>query len=482
MKKIVESSFVIILLLPLLFTNIKSSHDWGDDFAQYIHQAKNLISGVSQNETGYIFNDQLSIIGPKAYPVGFPILIAPVIYKFAINYTALNIYLSCYLLLSCFVGFLFLKKYFSIPTAIITTLIIAYNPTTLIFKTEILSDIPFWFFSTLILFLALQKPTATFAIFIGLLLGFSMHIRSVTFILLVSIVVNLVFYLIRNKPERNVILKHIFLLVSCYLLMYFSIKFLVPANSNYPKLFIDKDYFSTAINHFSYQLEEIHRFFRNYEIKDYYFILCLTASALITFAGIGFLYNLKKGINKLLTIYISLYIITLSVYAHGDNGVRMLFPLFFVIFYYAIVGLKKSFHAIELHVFFMPYIIGFFVLFSYTETWQRISEHEKDVYNGPETEFVKKMFSYIKNNIPVKAVVAFEKPRAFSLCTNRSSICLANEINESELLNQVNRYMVSYIATCESITSAGRIKLLEENKLLFRKIYDNGQCKIYQCL
>lgn len=67
----------LVLFLPLLFIGTHTSHDWGDDFAQYIHQAGNIVHGIPQSETGYVYN-QLNYIGPQAYPVGFPLLLAPV--------------------------------------------------------------------------------------------------------------------------------------------------------------------------------------------------------------------------------------------------------------------------------------------------------------------------------------------------------------------------------------------------------------------
>ena len=69
--------FIGLLCLPVLFINIKDTHDWGDDPAQYIHQAKNIVDGKPQSETGYIFNED-NFLDPKAYPVGFPLLLAPV--------------------------------------------------------------------------------------------------------------------------------------------------------------------------------------------------------------------------------------------------------------------------------------------------------------------------------------------------------------------------------------------------------------------
>ena len=73
------------LFMPLLLINVKSSHDWGGDFAQYINQAKCIVEGKSQNETGYIFNEQNPFIGPPSYPVGFPMLLTPVYCLFGNN-------------------------------------------------------------------------------------------------------------------------------------------------------------------------------------------------------------------------------------------------------------------------------------------------------------------------------------------------------------------------------------------------------------
>ncbi len=156
MKKIIEYGLVILCLIPLFSINIKTSHDWGDDFAQYLHQAKNINEGVSQNETGYIFNENC-FTGPQAYPVGFPLLLSPVIKMHGLDFYALNIYQTLFLALSCFLGFMIIRNYFSFFAAFFTSLIIAYNPVFLNFKTEIISDLPFTFFSMLCVFIMTKK-------------------------------------------------------------------------------------------------------------------------------------------------------------------------------------------------------------------------------------------------------------------------------------------------------------------------------------
>ena len=82
-----------ILFLPLLFLGTRTSHDWGDDFAQYIHQAANIVKGIPQSETGFIYSQQ-NYIGPQAYPVGFPLLLAPVYALAGNNITAFTTFIS----------------------------------------------------------------------------------------------------------------------------------------------------------------------------------------------------------------------------------------------------------------------------------------------------------------------------------------------------------------------------------------------------
>ena len=67
-----------IMLIPLFFINVRSSHDWGGDFAMYILQTKNITEAVPQSELPYIYNPDNAVLCPPAYPIGFPLLLSPV--------------------------------------------------------------------------------------------------------------------------------------------------------------------------------------------------------------------------------------------------------------------------------------------------------------------------------------------------------------------------------------------------------------------
>src|SRR5690348_3895611 len=100
--------FVSLLCVPLFFINVRDWSDWGDDFAQYIHQADNILSGKPQNETGYIFNENFPTYSPKVYPPGFPILLTPVIAIKGNSIFHLNLYITVFLFLFALLLFHFL--------------------------------------------------------------------------------------------------------------------------------------------------------------------------------------------------------------------------------------------------------------------------------------------------------------------------------------------------------------------------------------
>src|SRR5580704_2440608 len=80
--KIIMSALVVLFFIINTYT-IKDGHNWGDDFAQYIQHAINLIehkpyaSGISYD---------LRI----ACPPGFPFLLTSVIYWFGVNFKILK--------------------------------------------------------------------------------------------------------------------------------------------------------------------------------------------------------------------------------------------------------------------------------------------------------------------------------------------------------------------------------------------------------
>ena len=130
-------------------------HDWGDDFALYIHQAKGLVDGnvgevIAQNRYA-LANSGWSSFSPIAYPWGFPLLIAPIVALWGVNYAKLKVFV-----ILTFLGYLFclyrlvLRRAGVVPAALIVALVGA-SVTYVGWTASVLSDYPFLFFSTLTL-------------------------------------------------------------------------------------------------------------------------------------------------------------------------------------------------------------------------------------------------------------------------------------------------------------------------------------------
>ena len=191
MKLFLKHTAVIVCLLPLLFLNIKSSHDWGDDFAQYLLEAKNISGGDPINKSGFVENANY-ILGPNCYPPGLPLIIALT----SSDISWLNILMSFFLLCIGYFSFLLLNKWFHFSPALILSLVIVYNPLCLSFKNEVLSDLPFAALVMLFFVLYLSDIKKKWMLILcGLVLAYAVNTRYVGWILFLALLAEIGFKL-----------------------------------------------------------------------------------------------------------------------------------------------------------------------------------------------------------------------------------------------------------------------------------------------
>ena len=133
--------FRSLFTLAIFFNlwTLKDGHNWGDDFAQYIINARNIIehkpyaSGVTLDNT-------------VIYPPGLPLLLAPVLKVFGLNFKILKLLNILFWYLSIIpLYFLFLKiegRRFALMAAVF----LAFSSFFFVYKQNVLSDIPFFLF------------------------------------------------------------------------------------------------------------------------------------------------------------------------------------------------------------------------------------------------------------------------------------------------------------------------------------------------
>jgi 4-amino-4-deoxy-L-arabinose transferase-like glycosyltransferase len=463
-QKFFYSGYFILLLLciPLLFINIKSSHDWGDDFASYIHQAKNICQGIPQSQNGYVVNQVSPGLGPPAYPIGFPLLLSPVYYFFGNSIHAFDLFLSVLLLLSALLMYRFFKFHFRAITSIFLVLIIVYNPWVLNFKMEVMAEIPFTFFLLCILILYhFNKKEKSYLSYlaIGFLGGFLMSIRAAgsVFVMAVGVELALAFLNFWRKKitidalKKSAIQKLLLIFTAVFVYLLLNVwLFRIPSSGFlfYASVMTFNAFGQLIRDHLSYNFQVFQNFFAT-ENQDWQFLPLFTQAAMLTFAVIGFI---KKIFQKFdfVDLVVLLYCISILVYPFGNAGFRFLLPISAILLYYAVLAFKDikiNFTLIKRK--FVIILLGLLVLIQYKVAIENIIKHQNDILWGPQETSAAEAFSYIKNNIPQNALIDFVKPRALSLYAERNSYHMQIDQSMQNIKDNINIANISYLLYCE---------------------------------
>ena len=130
---------------------LRQGEAWGDDFAMYVMQARNIASGDWSPPSGYVYNPHLPRVGPPAYPPLFPLTLSPLYRIWGLNFTPMKIEVILFFLAGLYAAFEFLARRTAFPYAAGIVMLLGLSPYFWDFKETVVSDLPFFFFSFLTL-------------------------------------------------------------------------------------------------------------------------------------------------------------------------------------------------------------------------------------------------------------------------------------------------------------------------------------------
>ena len=137
----------LILAIALFYAlTIRQGHEWGDDFAMYIHHAENIAAQRPYAATGYIYNPNEASYGPIAYPPMFPSLLAPLVKLYGRNLAAMKMEEVIFFTLALLSIYGYYRRDLPWPYLFALVALIGLNPSFWEAKDSITSDIPFLFF------------------------------------------------------------------------------------------------------------------------------------------------------------------------------------------------------------------------------------------------------------------------------------------------------------------------------------------------
>jgi 4-amino-4-deoxy-L-arabinose transferase-like glycosyltransferase len=425
------NGMLLILIVSSLIigaATLTRGHEWGDDFASYIMQARSILNGATEEfieHNSFTILESSNQIGPVAYPWGYPLILSPVyavkgISPLALKLPGLFFYAGFLICL-----YLLMNDRLRQTESLLIVSLFAFNPLLIRFLDQILSDIPFLFFSTLALLLMANEKEHTTSdyILLGCVIGLAFFIRTTGILLLVSFFAIESFKAWSRRRDTEAIkenARNVLIVGSTFGLLWIAYALLFPGGG--------ESYFA---QYQDFQIQTALGFsYRYFQVLSLFFgedaIWKTLYSILFIFFLIGVWKRRKE--DKLFLVFLLLWMFVLITWPSWQ-GPRFIFPLLPLFIYFIFQGMKSVVGRLPekhartgqwLFYGFWSLIIGIFLITSCTNAYANL-QNDRTI-NGPFDPYSKEVYKYIQEETPSDSIIIFFKPRAMRLMTNSDTI------------------------------------------------------------
>ncbi|MEO8354928.1 MAG: glycosyltransferase family 39 protein [Chloroflexota bacterium] len=419
---------LIILNLVIGASTLTRGHEWGDDFASYIMQAGSILSGTTHEfveHNSFTIYKSSTQIGPVAYPWGYPLILTPIYAIKGISPLALKLpglffyggFLACLYLL--------LNNRLTQSESLLGVSLFAFNPMLIRFLDQILSDIPFLFFSTLALLLMMNEKKYRLSeyILLGCVIACAFFIRTTGILLLASYFALKFSRAWSDRRDHESIRKNAwstFIVGSVFAALWFAYALLFPGGGESYFAQYQDFQIQTAVG-FIYQYFQVFNLFFGESI-----LWKVLYPVLLMFFLSGAWIRRKE--DKLFLVFFLLWLLLLITWPFWQ-GPRFIFPLLPIFIYFTFQGMKftiakmpEKYAQMGRWVFygFWSLTIIFFLSSSSANAYANL-QNDRSI-NGPFDSYSREVYRYIQEETAVNSVVVFFKPRAMRLMTGRDTI------------------------------------------------------------
>jgi hypothetical protein len=466
LKLIRRFSLVIVTLITFLLCllSIRNGHNWGDDFALYISQARAIVNdNITEVTNANIFmveNSTYHLFSPHVYPWGYPIILGTLIACGFDSFLAFKVSNIVFLLIFLIYYYKICCKYLPFYYGLFATAILGFNHLIICFTADnVLSEIPYLCVSTVSLYLILSFRSLKgirdifYLVLTSILIFFSFIIRTEGAAIILCLMTELACFTfsicILRKKIGDGRLSMALMLVVLFFSFYLLQKLLLPADYNtHFHVFLNSTLSHIRLNSIRYCRSLDALWMVHYPVI---FFIC---SLLIVLWGV--LKHVLKG-NYILSVYfISIVVISLIWPFFELRYALNKFPFYLFFFLLGVKELKLPRLAVlsfmSLSLFFIGYNLFNNIDFRGNTSFAA----------GPESKDATELFKKVKELTNQTDVIAFFKPRALYLYTHRRSLIINTKlidlkknctyyiynksigrVNQIDLQNDVNSTTVS---------------------------------------
>lgn len=463
---------LIALLIPLFFISISKYHDWGDDHAQYIAQAKELVQ--AQSPAIKVLDNQN--IGPSFRGSGFSLLLAPL---YAIFGNDNRVFLFFITLLLSITGVLFFS-YLEVRNNnrnswwhVLLVLLFVYNFQVLQLKASVTSVFPLMLFLFCVLLLHTLKK------------GFLLQCVTLGFLCAVSnsawafYLGFLIFTFLQDLKTKHLISSTLVVFIPPLiysLLQLIVFKSALPGEiAWYQEVFSLRPVFENII----YYKDAFLSVFKQ-EVPGWMNLILKTLTILLVLTGL--VKNLAKNIS-LMDVLMLVYLALILCYPYTATGMRFFLPLIPFALIYLLDGLELLSSYLKWNKALVPGILLFFIASYFLHLKNSFTTVARSEY-GPESTPAQEAFRYISQNTNNEDVIAFPKPYALYLYCERKAICIHPLMQPEEFTKNLETFSVNYVMIGEStseteLQNEGILNMLISDTR-FKKIWSNTEFILFK--
>jgi 4-amino-4-deoxy-L-arabinose transferase-like glycosyltransferase len=425
-----QKHLVAAIILASIFLGasmLTRGHEWGDDFASYIMQAQSIWDGKTQQfveHNSFTILESSNLIGPVAYPWGYPLILSPVyalkgIHPLALKLPGLFFYGG---FLVCLYGLV--RNRLTQAESLLVVSLFAFNPLLLDFLDQILSDIPLLFFSTVALLLMTgNRRRSTFELItLGFAIASAFFIRATGILLLGSFLIVGVVTAWFQRSDHETLKKYardVFTVVSTFGLLWILYALIFPGGGESYFSQYREFKFATAVGFINGYFQLFHSFFGEniiWNILNYVFFI---------FFLIGAWKSRRE--DPIFIVFFLIWMLLLITWPFWQ-GPRFIFPLLPIFIYFIFQGMKfileslpDKYKQIGVWIFygFWSLIVIIFLFISSTKAYVNVTTGRS--INGPFDPYSKEVYSYIQGKTPADSIIIFFKPRAMRLMTGHDT-------------------------------------------------------------
>lgn len=314
-------------------STLRLGNRWGDDFALYILHAQNIVSGRPYAATGYIYNPQRPEYGPRVYPPVFPLLLAPICKVLGLNFTAMKLEQSAFLLLALALMYFYWRRDLPFPYLMALIASVAFNPSFWEAKDDILSDLPFlafFYLAAVLVRLAPRDPWNSWRW--AVLTGVTFYLCAGTRGIGVTLLPGLFLYEVLKYRRLSAF--------ACIAAATASILLFVQRLMIGPGLGSYADQFHPTILELAHNLLSYARTLGTFWLVPHHRPLSILLYAMLCLLAVaGLAVHLKRGITPLETFLIP-YVALVLLWPAEKGMLRFLFPLMPFFVYLILLGIQ----------------------------------------------------------------------------------------------------------------------------------------------